>query len=102
MEKFALDATGVAFSENAGAERPLHIFEGRIIKVFVSYYESAKEDTFTSPFLEGNLKMGLGTVDVHEGDQEGWDRYLCTSEDFGHEGCERGVVRVAGDRATPM
>lgn len=73
LEKFTLDAADVAFAENAGAVRPLHIFECGIIKVFVCNYESPKENALTSPFLEGDLKVRLGAVDVYEGDQEGWD-----------------------------
>lgn len=102
MEKLALDAADVAFSKNASAVRPLHVFESGIIKVFVCGYESPKEDALTSPFLEGDLKVWLGAVDVYEGHQEGWDGDLCTSEDFGDEGCERGVVGMAGDGATPF
>lgn len=102
MEKLALDAADVAFSKNASAVRPLHIFESGIIKVFVCGYESPKEDALTSPFLEGDLKVWLGAVDVYESHQEGWDGDLCTSEDFGDEGCERGIVRMTGDGATPL
>ena len=35
--------------------------------------ECAEEDALVGPLLEGDLDVGLGTLDVDEGDQEGGD-----------------------------
>ena len=61
--------------------------------------ECAEEDTLIGPLLEGDLDMGLCTLDVDEGDEEGGDLDLCLGEDVGDELEELGVFRVAGHGA---
>lgn len=95
MEVLAFDTADVALSKYTSAERPMCVFEGRIIQVLASNDERAKENTFAGPLLECNLEVGLGAVDVHESDQERRDRHLCASEDIGRKGGERAVVGVA-------
>lgn len=48
------------------------------------------------PLLEGDLNVGFCPVDVHEGNEKGWNLDLCFADDIRHEVCEAGVVWVAG------
>ena len=53
----------------------------REMTYLVSEDECAKEDTLIGPLLQCNLEMGLGPVDVDEGDEESWDLDLCLLDD---------------------
>ena len=94
VEELTLDAADVTLAEDASAECPVDILECGVIQVLrrgtrkesgyesmtsmVSTYlvgedECAEEDALVGPLLEGDLYVGLGTLDVDEGDQEGGD-----------------------------
>ena len=43
--------------------------------------ESTEEDALVGPLLERDLDVGLGPVDVDEGDKDGRDLDLCLLDD---------------------
>ena len=61
--------------------------------------ECAEEDPLIGPLLERDLNVGLGPVDVDEGNEDGRDLDLCLVDDVGHELEEFSVFRVARERA---
>lgn len=97
VEEFAFYAANVTLAKDASTECPMDVLESRVIAVLftrgkvrsatsvqkiiegrrggthlVSKDECTQEDTFAGPLLEGDLKMWLCAVDVHECYEEDW------------------------------
>lgn len=64
-----------------------------------SHY-GAEENAFTCPLLERDLKVGLGSIDVDERNEDGWDGDFGTGDDIGDKGSEWGVLGAARETAT--
>lgn len=62
--------------------------------LLVSDDEDAEEDTLAGPNAWGRSEVGLGPVDVDEGNEEGGDLDLCLVDDVCDESKECGVLRV--------
>lgn len=68
VQELTLDATDVPFAEQTGGDRPMVVFQSRVVGVFGGEDEGAEEDAVEGPFLGLDRQVGFGTVDVDEGD----------------------------------
>jgi len=55
VEEFALNPANIALAEYTGAYSPVHVLERRVIQIFASNDEGAKEDPLVGPFFEGDV-----------------------------------------------
>lgn len=66
------------------------VLEGRVVGIFGSDDKGTEEDTLAGPFLEGNAEVGLGTLDVGNGHEDGGEWDVSVGEDAGGEVSEGG------------
>lgn len=100
LDELALDPSNVTFAERAGDHSPMYVFESRVVGVFGCDDESAEEDTVQSPFLCLNGEIGLGSLDVDEGNEEVGERDLGSLDNVRDKLSELGVLVGAGNRAS--
>ena len=85
------------YCEEAREESGYEAMTSMVSTYLVGEDECAEEDALVGPLLEGDLDVGLGTLDVDEGDKEGRYFDFCLVENVSDELEELGVFRVAGD-----
>jgi len=95
VQELALDAAHITLAKHTGAERPVDIFESRVIEILACHHDCAKKDALACPFFEGDLEMRFCSIDVDERDKDGWDGDLCTSEDVMDKGDKGGMFGAA-------
>jgi len=100
LDELALNPTNVTLAEGAGDHRPMNVLQGRVIGVFGSDDESAEENAVKGPLLGLNREVGLGALDVDEGDKDVGDGNLSSLDDIRDELGELGVLVGADDRTS--
>jgi hypothetical protein len=102
VQELAFNAANITLAEHARTERPVNVFESGIVKILARNHYGAKKDALTRPFLERDLKMRLGSIDVDERNEDGRDVDFSTGEHIVDEGGKCGMFRAARDSATAM
>jgi len=100
VQELAFNAAAITLAEHASTQRPVNVFESGIIEILARNHYGAKKDALTRPFLERDLKMRPGSIDVDERNEDGGDVDLSTGEDIGDEGDKCSVFRAARESAT--
>lgn len=100
FDELALDPANVPLAERAGDHRPVDVFERRVVRVLGGDDQRAEEDAVEGPVLRLDGQVGLGTLDVDEGDQDVGHGDLGSLDDTRDELGELGVLVVAGERAS--
>jgi len=72
VKEFAFDPSDISLPEDTCAQRPMDVFERRVIQIFGSTHQCAEKDPFECPFLECDVQMRFRPIDVREcGDNDG-------------------------------
>lgn len=110
IEEFTLDAADVALAEDTRADSPVDVLQRRIVQVLNTNHmlvrctnkelqptathlrsnnKSTEENTFASPFLECDVEMGLGALEIDKGREDNWHLNLCAFDHVVDAGSER-------------
>lgn len=97
LDKLTLDPSDVSLSESTSDHRPMDVLQSRIIGVFGGGDEGAEENAVKGPLFGLYGKIGFGTLDVDQSNEEVGDGNLGSLDEIRDEVGELGVfVRTSG------